>query len=673
MAKKANALIHESSPYLLQHAYNPVDWKPWSEESLILAREENKPLVISIGYAACHWCHVMEHESFEDPEVAEVMNTHFINIKVDREERPDVDQVYMDALQLMTGRGGWPLNIVALPDGRPFWGTTYLPPGEWKNILGQLKELYKKDRAKVTEYAEKLTAGVRAMDLLEHEGKGKSNLISSLRESISKWTTHFDDMNGGFRGAPKFMMPVIYDFLMHYAKATNDGEIEGHVHLTLKKMAFGGLYDHFGGGFARYSVDTRWHVPHFEKMLYDNAQLIALYAQAYGKQPDELYKQCIEETIAFLNRELKNKEHGYYSSLDADSLDEDGKLEEGVFYRWELDELKEHLADDFKIAQLYYNFNEEGHWEKGFYVPIRTHSAAEIAKQLNISEQELGKKIEAIKTKLHKVRYKRPKPRLDDKVLCSWNALLVQALFKAGRHLKSEEYSQMALNTLEYLDSHHFIEGCVFRTRGDRNQGIKGFLDDYVGMVLCFLDAYEDTFSETWLSKAMDLFQIVIEKFYDEKTGLFFYTASDETPLIRRTKETRDNVIPSSNSFVLQALFRLDRYFPSEGFKAYYNRMTAYLQSMVTEPYAYANWLHLVLMEELPFYEIAVVGPKVRSWSRELQSHYTPNAIYAGTEKTSELALLNQRYQPGKTLVYLCEKGSCKQPTESIEEVINSI
>lgn len=391
--KFTNSLIEETSPYLLQHAHNPVDWYAWNDDILLKAKKENKLLLISIGYAACHWCHVMEEECFEDEEVAAVMNANFINIKIDREERPDVDQVYMDALQMMTGSGGWPLNIVALPDGRPFWGATYVKKQDWISILEQLSNTYKEKPEKVMEYAEKLSEGIKAINVVKN--KADADLVSEtdIDNAVLNWSSYFDTFLGGYKRAPKFMMPVNLDFLLHYGTAKKDDAIIEYVNTTLTKMAWGGIFDHVGGGFSRYSVDTKWHVPHFEKMLYDNGQMVSLYSKTFAATKNPLYKETVERTIEFVVEELLDESGGFYSSLDADSLTEEGELEEGAYYVWQEKELQELLKDDFKVFKDFFNINSYGHWEHGNYVLIRDAEEEKIANKNQLSLSELKKKI----------------------------------------------------------------------------------------------------------------------------------------------------------------------------------------------------------------------------------------------------------------------------------------
>ena len=362
MSTHTNELIKESSPYLLQHAHNPVDWKAWNDISLQEAKDQNKLLIISIGYSSCHWCHVMEKESFENELVADVMNKNYINIKVDREERPDVDNVYMNAVQLMTGRGGWPLNAIALPDGRPIWGGTYFPKEDWISSLEQIADLYQKDPDKLIEYAEKLEKGIKTMDIVTPNPNTPSFKKDELQDAIQSWARSWDTREGGLNRAPKFMMPNNYHFLLRYGHQNQDQEILDYVNITLQQIAFGGVNDQVGGGFSRYSTDTKWHVPHFEKMLYDNAQLVSLYSDAYLATQNELYKETVYQTLSYIAREMTTEQGGFYSALDADSLDKEGILEEGTYYVWTKEELEQLLGVDFTLFKEYYNINSYGKW-----------------------------------------------------------------------------------------------------------------------------------------------------------------------------------------------------------------------------------------------------------------------------------------------------------------------
>lgn len=668
--KFTNALIKETSPYLLQHAHNPVNWEAWSDDVLQRAKKENKLLLISIGYAACHWCHVMEHECFENEEVAEVMNTNFINIKIDREERPDVDHIYMDALQLMTGSGGWPLNIIALPDGRPFWGATYVKKDDWIKVLGQISELYKTNPAKTQEYAQNLADGIKTMNLVEIQTDATIFSSEQIQDAIKDWSRYFDTFLGGYKSAPKFMMPVNLNFLLHYGIATNDAQIKDYVNTSLTKMAWGGIFDQVGGGFSRYSVDTKWHVPHFEKMLYDNGQLTSLYAQAFAATKKELYKTTVEQTIAFVEKELMHPDFGFYSSLDADSLTTDGELEEGAFYVWQEEELKAILGDDFGIFKDYFNINSYGNWEHGNYVLIRDATDHGIAKKQAITITELKKIINKSKIVLNTERNKRHRPRLDDKILTSWNGLMLKGLVDAHRYLENANYLDLALKNANFiLENLTKDDGGLFHNHKNGSSTINGFLEDYSSIIDAFISLYEVTFDEKWLLKAVELTSYCQENFFDSKSGMFFFTSTKDDYVIRRTIEVSDNVVPASNSIMAKNLFKLAKFYPKENYQEVALQMLKNVQeNFEKNAQNHANWLQLNLWINQPFYEIAIVGENYHEKAKSIRTFYMPNTILAGTSVESTIEILQNRYFENQTQIYVCQNGSCKLPVTNVSQ-----
>lgn len=670
-----NALIHETSPYLLQHAHNPVNWEAWGPEVLERAQKEDKLIIISIGYAACHWCHVMEKECFEDEAVAQVMNGHFINIKIDREERPDVDQIYMDAIQMISGQGGWPLNLVALPDGRPFWGATYLPKDNWTNILQQLADLYKKDKAKVVQYAADLANGLQAINLVEPSKDKELFNLEQLDGAVQNWSQYFDTFLGGHKRAPKFMMPTHWDFLLHYAISARKPELLEFVDTTLTRMAYGGIYDHVGGGFSRYAVDTKWHVPHFEKMLYDNGQLSSLYAKAYAATKNGLYKEVVEGTIAFVKEELLDKNGGFYSSLDADSLDKNGELEEGAFYVWTKEELVPLLGDDFEVFQDYYNINSYGHWEEENYVLIRDKSDEEIAKKHGITVSDMGEKMEKALSLLKRERAKRPKPRLDDKILTSWNGLMLKGLVDAYRYLGNEDYLELALKNAQFIEREMMKEDhSLYRNHKEGKSTINAFLEDYATVIEAYLALYEVTFDEKWLNLGKKLLDHARLHFFDEVSGMFFFTSDKDRSLIRRSIETNDNVISASNSIMANNLYKMHKLLPNEGYGNLAKQMLKNVQKdFDRSAQGFSNWLHLVLFYNQNFYEIAIVGENYKTMGAEIGNKYIPNSILAGCQKESDIDLLKSRYVKDSTLAYVCIEGACKLPVSTSEEVWNEV
>lgn len=672
--KHTNNLIKESSPYLLQHAHNPVHWEAWNEDTLQKAKDENKLILISIGYAACHWCHVMEHECFEDEEVAETMNAHFINIKVDREERPDIDHIYMDALQMMTGSGGWPLNILALPDGRPFWGATFVKKTDWIQVLNQLQKLYIEDPNKITGYAENMAQGLKEINSITKTSNDELIKSNEIEKIIQDWSNYFDTFLGGYKRAPKFMMPTNMNCLLHYAHSYNDDTIYEYVNTTLTRMAWGGIFDHVGGGFSRYSVDTKWHVPHFEKMLYDNGLLISLYSNAYAATNEQLYKSTVEKTISFLVEELLDKSNGFYSSLDADSLTKNGKLVEGAYYVWQKEELIRILKDDFEIFEEYFNINSYGLWEEDNYVLIRDGKALNIAMKHSITKKELKQIITQCLILLKKERKKRNKPRLDDKILTAWNGLALKGLTDAYRYLENPHYLDLALRNAQFIIEKMSTEdGGLNRNFKNGDSTIKGFLEDYASVIEAFIGLYEVSNDDKWLNHSLRLTKYVIDHFTDSETGLFYFTSSKEDGLIRRTLEIADNVIPSSNSIMAHNLHKLSKYFPEDNLDIRLNKIMTSMKSTITEnPQNNSNWLHLAQLMDQKFFEMVAIGENFEPICKTLMKNYLPNVIFAASNaKNSNLPLLMNRYVMNKTLIYVCNHGSCQMPVEEPKKALD--
>jgi len=670
----SNNLIKETSPYLLQHAYNPVNWNPWNKKYLEKAKKENKLVVISIGYSSCHWCHVMEKESFEDSLVASIMNEKYISIKVDREERPDVDQVYMNAVQLMTGSGGWPLNVVTLPDGRPIWGGTYFSKDQWINALTQISDLYNKEPEKFINYANTLEKGIKSLDIITTNNEKELASID-LDKHIGSLVNKIDKKNGGFSGAPKFMMPNNIHFLLRSAYQNNDLAALKLVNLTLEKMAYGGVYDQIGGGFSRYSTDEKWHIPHFEKMLYDNAQLISLYSDAYLITNNELYKNVVYETINFVLRELKNPNGGFYSSIDADSKSLDGKENEGAYYVWKEDELKKLLKDEFIVFSDYYNINKYGYWEDDNYVLIKNKSDAALAKAHKISKEELSKKINTWKEILINARGKRSRPSIDDKILTSWNGLMINAFIDAYRVFKDDNFLDMANSSAEFIVKNmKKSDGGLYHTHKDGKSKINGYLDDYGSTIKAFLNLYENTLDEKWLNLSNNLMEYTYENFYDYETNMFFFTSKLDDELISRTIDYRDNVIPSSNSIMANNLFKLSLYFDN---KKYFNSSQQMINNIKDQielyPSGFSNWMNLILNINKNFYEIAIVGDNAIKKVKELNENYLPNKIIIGSLESNPLPLLKNRFVEGETYIYVCVNKACKMPVKTVKEALELI
>lgn len=669
--KKANNLRGQTSPYLLQHLYNPVDWHPWGDHALEKARSQNKPLLVSIGYSACHWCHVMENESFEDQEVARLMNMHFVCIKVDREERPDIDHLYMNAVQLIAGQGGWPLNCFAMPDGRPFWGGTYFPKENWKDILIRVSELYKNQFAQVSEQANNLTHGVAQSSIVE---PGGGPPLFSRQLPLQMYTgmmKNADSQEGGRKGAPKFPMPVNYEFLLNYFYHTKDQKALDHVILSLSKMAMGGIYDQVAGGFSRYSTDEHWKVPHFEKMLYDNAQLISLYSLAWKAKPDKLFKDVVYQTIDFIANELTSDRGVFYSALDADSEGEEGK-----YYVWTESELDEVLGDDALLIKTFFNVGGKGLWEDGKNILLRTHTNEEFASLHGLELQQWEMILKSGSRKLLERRSKRIPPALDNKVLVSWNALMIKALADAWGAFGEKEFLDEATKAADFILQHAMEpSGKLYRSLKSDVPAIDAFLEDYAMLIRALISLYEVTMDGKYLQKAMLLTQRVLEDFESGKSALFPFSSSKGETLVAPFYEFTDNVIPSSNSMMACNLFYLANYFEkpewSQRSAMMLRDMTIHLEQYSSQ---YSLWGVLLLQHVYPFFTLAVCGSQAQQVMKEVNCSFIPHVLLAAaSEKDESIPLLRGRHREGKTWFYLCHLGNCHLPVESFEEIKKQI
>ncbi|MBI2280642.1 MAG: thioredoxin domain-containing protein [Bacteroidetes bacterium] len=664
-----NALINETSPYLLQHAHNPVNWYAWNSETLEKAKKEDKLLLISIGYSACHWCHVMEHESFENEEVAKIMNQHFICIKVDREERPDIDQIYMNAVQLMNGQGGWPLNCFALPNGKPFYGGTYFQTNQWKHILQAIAGEYEANPQKVIEYADELTKGIKESELLPKITHHNPFTMDVLEVAVQRFKTQFDYTEGGANRAPKFPLPNNYEFLLDYYYHTNDKTILQFVDLTLTKMAFGGIYDQIGGGFARYSTDSYWKVPHFEKMLYDNAQLVLLYSKAYQLTKNKLYKHVVYQTLEFIEREMTTENGAFYSALDADSEGEEGK-----FYVWTKNELQTLLAADYPLIEDYYNINKHGEWEEN-YILLRKDDDEIIAKNFHLTPKELEQKIENINKILLEARSKKIRPGLDDKTLTSWNALMLKGYVDAYNTFGEKEFLTSAIKNATFITEIQLRkDGGLNHNYKNGTSNLDGYLEDYCFTIEAFIALYEATFDEKWLEFAKQLMDYTIVHFYDEKTGFFFFTSDEAKGLIARKMELSDNVIPASNSSIAKGLFLLGLYFEKDDYTKKATQMLKNIEAQIPKYVSgYSNWASLLLNQIKPLYEIVITGGDAHEKRNEFYQTYLPNKIIIGSIKKSNLPLLHEKQTNRKTMIYVCYNKTCQKPVETVGEALKQI
>ncbi len=663
-----NDLIHETSPYLLQHAHNPVDWQPWGEKAFAQAKKENKLVIISIGYAACHWCHVMEHESFEDTTVAKLMNDNFVCIKVDREERPDVDQIYMKACQMITGSGGWPLNSLALPDGKPFFAGTYFPKDDWVKMLNYFVDFKKNKPEKLVEQAEAVTEAIRKNQVIA-PAKSSPSTFAQLDARFDDWQKDIDFKKGGNRGAPKFPMPNNWEYLIQYSNISKNQKALDAVNSTLNNLADGGIYDQIGGGFSRYSTDSGWRVPHFEKMTYDNAQLVSLFSHAFHKTKNPKYETVVRETLDFVSREMTSPEGAFYSSLDADS---DG--EEGKFYVWTFDEINSVLGNDALLFNDYYNVSKSGNWEKKKNILLIDESDSAFAKAHKISASELQTTINRDKKLLLAARSKRIRPRLDDKILTSWNALMAKGYINAYLALGDEEFLQKAIKNANFIHDKMMADDELLRNYKDGKANIHGLLDDYAFTISMYTDLYQATFDEKWILRAKELVDYTIAHFEDKNTGMFFYTNDQYSNLIARQFEIDDNVIPSSNSEMARNLYTLGLYYDNADYDKKAKQMLANVQkNLEKNTRFFSNWAILELDILSPPYEIAIVGKDAQKLRAEFEKNYLPNAIFLGGKDEGTLPLLEGKLSAGETTIYVCRDKVCKLPTNSVAEALKQM
>lgn len=660
-----NQLHQESSLYLKQHANNPVDWHPWGEKALAKAKEENKLIIVSIGYSACHWCHVMERESFENEVVAQTMNTFFVSIKVDREERPDIDQVYMIAVQLMTNAGGWPLNCICLPDGRPIYGGTYFRPNDWQNILLQIAKMWEETPEVAIEYAEKLIDSIDRAERLPLVAIPETYVLEDIHSIVQPWKQRFDTADGGYTRAPKFPLPNNWLFLLRYAVLNGDEDTLDHVHFTLTHIANGGIYDHVGGGFARYSVDGQWHVPHFEKMLYDNAQLISLYSEAYQQRPTPLYKRVVSETVGWLVREMRDENGGFYSALDADSEGVEGK-----FYTFDFSEFAL-LDKDADLFRAYYNLTEEGNWtEEKTNILFVGRDADQFVREAGFSPDEWAAYLQEVKSKLWSYREKRVRPGRDTKQIVTWNALLLKGLVDAYRVFDKDEYLELAVGIAEFIMQQGYVNGeYLLHQPIDGNRTIHGFLDDYAFTIEAFVALYEATFDERWLRQASELADLVIAGFYDDEQQTFYYTASDGDALIARKSEIMDNVIPASSSTIVRQLAKLAVLLDKSEWEDIADQVFANVFPFIKNyGSAYSNWAIYLLEKVYGTNEIGLTGPEAAVWRKELDTYYIPNKLTFGGTKSSIPVLENRVSDQSRG--YLCRDKTCGMPQESVAKLV---
>lgn len=665
-----NRLVHETSPYLLQHAHNPVDWYAWGEEALAAARATAKPIFLSIGYSACHWCHVMERESFEDEATAALMNELFVNIKVDREERPDLDAIYMDAVQAMTGQGGWPMSVFLTPDGKPFYGGTYFPPQprygmpSFQQVLRSVADAYRDRRDQVDDQAARLTEMLQRSASLSAQSTDLGG--ETLQEAVDQLRQHFDDEHGGFGSQPKFPQPMTLDYILTQYRHSRDLDTLYMAELTLEQMALGGLYDQLGGGFHRYSVDAVWLVPHFEKMLYDNAQLLRTYLHTWQITRSDLYRRVLDETIDYVLREMTAPQGGFYSTQDADSEGEEGK-----FFVWTPDEIEQHLTpQQAGIFETYYGVSDRGNFE-GRNILYVSRGLDNVAQRSGVSEAEAAQTLAEARRILFAIREGRVKPARDEKILVEWNGLMIHALAECGVVLGRADALAAAEAAARFvLEQMSQPDGKLYRSYKDGRARLNGYLEDYAAFARGLVALYEATFDLRWLGEASRLTQLMFAQFHDAAGGGFYQTGVDHETLVVRRKDYIDNAIPSGNSLAAELLLRLASLVGNDDYRREAARiLLAIKEAMGRQPTGFGRMLCALDTLLQPSQEVAIVGDPEAAATQallgEVRRRYLPNTVLALKAPDAEnmLPLLEGRgLVEGQPAAYVCEHYACKLP-----------
>ncbi len=681
MTAFTNRLAKESSPYLLQHAHNPVDWYPWGDEALQKAKAEDKPILVSIGYSACHWCHVMERESFEDTETAEMMNANFVCIKIDREERPDLDHIYMDAVQAMTGSGGWPLNVFLTPDKKPFFGGTYFPPRaafnrpSWRDVLTGISRSFREKKGEIEGQAETLTAHLLqsnsfGLQKVNQSGDDLGAIFnaSSIDQVFSNIMSGADKEEGGFGRAPKFPQTFTIGFLLHYYHFSKNEDALKQACLSLDKMIAGGIYDQIGGGFARYSTDNEWLAPHFEKMLYDNALLVITLSEAWQLTKKDIYRNTIIQTMEFVNRELSSPDGGFYAALDADS-----EGEEGRYYVWDKSEVEEILQEDAGLFCEFYDITAHGNWEGKNILRIRT-DAAEFSKRRSITESELSVLLEASRRKLLTYRAMRIRPLTDDKILLGWNALMIIACCKAYAALGIDDYRDRAIKNMEFI--RHGLKGeglhFFYHTYAQGVAKFPAFLEDYAFLTAALLQLQEITGDTGYLAAAKEITSFAIDHFGEEDSGFFFYTHQDQQDVIIRKKEVYDGAIPSGNAVMAFNLLYLSVIFDKPEWKERSIRMCSSLSNAIIKyPSSFGIWATLIQAVTFGVLELVITGENLGNLEKDFLTIFMPYRVYQSTTlKNTQFPLLLGKPVDEGPLIFLCKDYSCQTPVTEIAALI---
>ena len=669
---RMNSLSNEKSLYLKQHSTNPVDWMPWNQNVLRLASNENKLLIISIGYSSCHWCHVMEEETFSNEDAAKIMNSNFINIKVDREERPDIDELYMKSLVLMTGSGGWPMNIIALPDGSPIWGGTYLPKENWINVLTQINELFTNRYDDVLDYSRKLKEGLNPKTIIKNDFK-ESELLTQIKDASNVAYESLDKENGGLRSSQKFHLPSMIDFFLKSGYHFKEKKYLDFVDLTLKNIAYGGINDHIEGGFHRYTVDSIWHIPHFEKMLYDNAQMLSLYSKAYKRSNKKVFKNQIDNIFNFLENNLTNQDGLIFSSISAVTEIGSEKVE-GDYYVWDKQKIRDLLSKDFDLFQEYFNINGKGLWEKNKYVLKRENDDEYFTKKFNISQKKLETKISQSINILRTSRKNREKPITDKKILTSWNALTIIGLSDAYKSTGDKKYIEKAKNIIEAIEKSLLNDDLILkRSLSISNEDIF-FLEDYSYLISAYINLYQSTFDYTYIDKAEDLTKKTLLLFKADNSSFLKFSSDQSLLFSDNLFVNQDAVMPSANSVMCKNLFLLSHYTGNRNLSETGKSMlTEISNEMINNSLDYMNWMNVALDYNDSFYEVVISGKKSFEMAQKITEMYLPNILIAASKTDSDKYLLKNRYIKGDNLIYVCVDNTCKFPVNDVKKALELI
>ena len=669
---RMNSLSNEKSLYLKQHSTNPVDWMPWNQNVLRLASNENKLLIISIGYSSCHWCHVMEEETFSNEDAAKIMNSNFINIKVDREERPDIDELYMKSLVLMTGSGGWPMNIIALPDGSPIWGGTYLPKENWINVLTQINELFTNRYDDVLDYSRKLKEGLNPKTIIKNDFK-ESELLTQIKDASNVAYESLDKENGGLRSSQKFHLPSMIDFFLKSGYHFKEKKYLDFVDLTLKNIAYGGINDHIEGGFHRYTVDSIWHIPHFEKMLYDNAQMLSLYSKAYKRSNKKVFKNQIDNIFNFLENNLTNQDGLIFSSISAVTEIGSEKVE-GDYYVWDKQKIRDLLSKDFDLFQEYFNINGKGLWEKNKYVLKRENDDEYFTEKFNISQKKLETKISQSINILRTSRSNREKPITDKKILTSWNALTIIGLSDAYKSTGDKKYIEKAKNIIEAIEKSLLNDDLILkRSLSISNEGIF-FLEDYSYLISAYINLYQSTFDYTYIDKAEDLTKKTLLLFKADNSSFLKFSSDQSLLFSDNLFVNQDAVMPSANSVMCKNLFLLSHYTGNRNLSETGKSMlTEISNEMINNSLDYMNWMNVALDYNDSFYEVVISGKKSFEMAQKITEMYLPNILIAASKTDSDKYLLKNRYIKGDNLIYVCVDNTCKFPVNDVKKALELI